>query len=72
VLHCESTFSKNCRARGSWDWPEPEHGLLSNFAIAIVLGDFDQLRDAFFSWQLAEGEYAFFFTSVSGSLSIAR
>src|SRR6267143_1171723 len=40
---------------------EPEHGLLSNLAIAVVLGDFDQFRDAFFSWQLAEGEYRLFF-----------
>src|SRR6266404_3073576 len=40
---------------------EPEHGLLSNFAIAVVLGDFDQFWDAFFSWQLAEGEYRLFF-----------
>src|SRR6267142_6141213 len=40
---------------------EPEHSLLSNFAIAVVLGDFDQFRDAFFSWQLAEGEYRLLF-----------
>src|SRR5882724_4306106 len=40
---------------------EPEHGLLSNLAIAVVLGDFDQFRDAFFSWQLAEGEYRLLF-----------
>src|SRR6266403_1871453 len=40
---------------------EPEHGLLSNFAIAVVLGDFDQFRDAFFSRQLAEGEYRLLF-----------
>src|ERR1700687_1319415 len=41
--------------------PEPEHGLLSNLAIAIVLRDFDQFRDAFFSWQLTEGEHRLLF-----------
>src|SRR6267378_4234932 len=40
---------------------EPEHGLLSYFAIAVGLSDFDQFRDAVFSWQLAEGEYRLLF-----------
>src|ERR1700682_2945851 len=40
---------------------EPEHGLRSNFAIAIVLCDLAQFWGPFFSWLLAEGEHRFLF-----------
>src|SRR5712692_7906250 len=37
--------------------PEPEHGLLPHFAIAIALRDFDQLGHAFVLRQLAQRKY---------------
>jgi len=71
ALHCVSTFSKNCSARGSFDCPSQNIACLPHRRITIRLRHFNQLRDAssFGSWLSAKT--AFFFTSVSGSLSIA-
>ena len=49
-------FSKKATARGSLDWPEPEHGLLAHFGILVVLRDFDQFRHTFIFWHLCQGK----------------
>ena len=48
---------------------QPEDSLLTNCAIAVGPGDFDEFRNAFTVRDLSQGEDASFFTSVSGSFS---
>ena len=63
--------SKNFTARGSFGLPEPEHRLLAHLGLRLVRATSISFGtpSSFGSWLSAKT--AFFFTSVSGSLSIA-
>src|SRR5260370_28107486 len=71
VFHCVSTFSKNCSARGSLDCPSQNIACFrtAGFRLFCATSISFGTPSSFGSWLRAKT--AFFFTSVSGSFSIA-
>src|SRR5258707_959166 len=71
VFHCVSTFSKNCSARGSLDCPSQNIACFrtAGFRLFCATSISFGTPSSFGNWLSAKT--AFFFTSVSGSFSIA-
>src|SRR6058998_612044 len=71
ALHCVNTFSKNCSARGSFDCPSQNMACFRTAGFRLVCATSINLGtpSSFGNWLSAKT--AFFFTSVSGSFSIA-